>query len=106
MGSIFEAIITPGMAGLAAAAIAIMFFIGKIPYKGGKVNGTKLWKNWGEFLLVALCIGGAFAPGVSDIPVAKFGAIIIFGMISALVAHLGRKILKPIILAKLEGKEE
>jgi len=105
MEGLFEAIITPSMAGLAAAAVAVMFFIGKIPYKSKKINETKLWEDWGEFILVAMCIGGSFAPGVNEIPISEWGGILIFAAVSALAAHLGRKILKPIILTRLEGKK-
>lgn len=104
MESIFSTIITPGMAGLAAAAIAIMLFIGRIPYKKSRLNQTRIWKNWGEFVLVAICIAGAFAPGVSDIPYSDWGSLLVFAAVSSLVAHLGRKILKPLIISQLEGK--
>jgi hypothetical protein len=104
MESIFSAIVTPGMAGLAAAAIALMLFFGRIPYKGSRINQTKFWKNWGEFVLVAICIAGAFAPGVSDLPYERWGGLLVFAAVSALVAHLGRKILKPFIISQLEGK--
>jgi hypothetical protein len=103
MESIFSTIITPGMAGLAAAAIAIMLFLGRIPYKKGRFNQTKFWKNWGEFVLFAICIAGSFAPGVSNIPYKEWGSLLVFAAVSALVAHLGRKILKPIIITRLEG---
>jgi hypothetical protein len=106
MEGIFESIITPGMAALAAASIAIMLFVGKIPIKGKRLNTTKFWTNWGEFILVALCIAGSFAPGVTEIPKSEWGSILIFAAVSALVAHLGRKILKPIFIAKIEGKIE
>ncbi len=105
MDSIFSSIITPGMAGLAAAAIAIMLFVGKIPYKGIRINQTKLWTGWGEFLLLAVCIGGSFAPGVTDISKSEWGSLLVFAAVAALTAHLGRKILKPVILSRLEGKE-
>ncbi len=105
MNGLFEAVITPSMAGLAAAAIAVMFFIGKIPYKSKKVNETKLWGDWGDFILVVICTASSFAPGVNQIPVSEWGGILIFAAVSALAAHLGRKILKPIILTKLEGKK-
>lgn len=106
MESVFSSIITPGMAGLAAAAIAVMLFVGRIPANGSRVNQTKFWKNWGEFILVALCIGGSFAPGINDIPKSEWGSILVFAAVSALVAHLGRKALKPVVINKLEGKNK
>ena len=105
MGGLFDSVITPSMAALAAAAVAIMFFLGKIQCRGKQLNTTYFWKNWGDFVLVAICIGGSFTPGVNDIPLSKWGGILIFAFVSALAAHLGRKILKPIFLKKLEGQE-
>lgn len=104
MESIFSSIITPGMAGLAASAIAIMLFIGRIPISGKRINKTKFWKNWGEFILVILCIGGSFAPGINDISKSEWGSVLVFAAVSALVAHLGRKLLKPIVISRIEGK--
>jgi hypothetical protein len=105
MGSLFDSVVTPGMAYLAAGAIAVMIFIGRIPYKGKRINRTKFWKNWGEYVLVAICFGGSFAPGVTDIPANEWGSILIFAAVSAFVAHIGRKLLKPFIITKLEGKK-
>jgi hypothetical protein len=104
MESIFEAVVTKGMAGLAAAAIGIMLFLGKVPVNGKKLNSTKFWKDWGIFLLLGICTIGAFAPGVNDIPVNQWGSIMVFAMVSSVVAMVGRKLLKPIIFNKLEGK--
>lgn len=104
--SIFSTIVTKEMAMLAAGAIALMVAIGRIPLKDGKrkLNESLAWKNWGSFILVALCLAGAFAPGVSNIAYKEWGSIVIFGLVASMVAHLGRKILAPIILSRLEGK--
>ena len=100
-GILFE-LITKEMGLLAASVITIMLFVGKIPYKKTLVNKTKIWKRYGEFVLLSLCCGGAFIPGIR--PEGKVGTVIIFALLSALAAHLSRKILAPIFLSKLEGK--
>lgn len=106
MEGIFESIITKDMAMLAAAAIAVMFFLGKIPLKTGKLNQTKFWGDWGTFVLVIVCTVGAFLPGVSDIPKSNYGGCIVFALVSSIVAHLGRAVLKPLLIRKLEGKKK
>lgn len=100
--SLFAQIVTKEMAILAAAAITLMLFVGKIPLKDSLLNKTKFWKGWGIFLLLFVCVGGAFVPGIR--PEGEAGNAIVFGLVSALVAHVGRKILAPVFLKKLEGK--
>lgn len=112
---LFENIITKEMATLAVAAIAIMTFIGKIPIKykpaynkpikSKPINKTKIWKNWGIFLLFIICTAGSFTPGVHEIPCSEWGGILVFAFTTSMVALLGRTILKPIFLSKLEGKK-
>jgi len=105
MEGIFESIITKNMAMLATAAIAVLFFIGKVPLKkGGTVNQTKFWSTWGTFVLLGFCLVGAFAPGVSGLEKGAWGDTIVFALVASIVAHLGRAVLKPVLLRKLEGK--
>ena len=104
MDIIWEQIITKEMAGLAAASVAIMLFMGRIPYKGSRLNRSKIWKDWGEFILVTVCLAGSFAPGVHGIPYKEWGGILVFALVTSMVALLGRKVLKPIIIKRLEGK--
>ena len=106
MGSIFSSIVTEEMAMLAAAAIAVMLFLGRIPYKGQPLNRPKIWPDWGIFLLAAICITGSFTPGIHEIPYDRWGGILVFGMVTSMVALLGRAILKPIVISRLEGKIE
>lgn len=105
MDGIWAQIITKEMAVLAAGAVALMLGIGRIPFKGGKLNETQFWKDWGSFLLTLICMAGSFAPGVNKIPLSEWGGIVIFGAVAALAAHLGRKALAPIFMRKLEGKD-
>lgn len=78
------------------SAIAAMTFIGLIPVsKTKKLNSTWFWKNLGVFLLVGVCIGGAFIPAV------KTETPIMFGLISALFAHLGRAAIPKAIRKKM-----
>ncbi len=104
--SLWKEIITPHMAGLAAGVIAAMLFIGRIPVQGGtaKLNETKVWKDWGLFLMFGLSLAGSFMPGIHDVPYAQWGGIIVFGATTAMTALIGRALLKPFILARLEGK--
>jgi hypothetical protein len=104
MDNIFQEIVTKEMGLLAAGAIAVMLFLGRVPLKDKKLNQTKMWKNWGIFLLVGICTAGSFAPGVNDIPISEWGGILVFAFVSSMVALLGRAVLKPIILKRLEGK--
>lgn len=105
MEGIFESIITKNMAMLATAAIAVLFFIGKIPLKsGGTVNQTKFWSTWGVFVLLGFCLAGAFMPGVSGLEEGAWGDTVVFALVASIVAHLGRAVLKPVLFRKLEGK--
>ncbi len=105
MENIWNEIITKEMAGLAAAAIGVMLFAGRIPYKGKKLNESDVWKNWGEFILAGVCLAGSFTPGVHDIPYKEWGGILVFALVTSMVALLGRAVLKPIVLRRLEGKK-
>ena len=91
---------------LAAAAIGLMLFVGRIPIKGARLNTKKVWEDWGVFILVAMCTAGSFTPGVHKIPYSEWGGILVFALVTSMVALLGRAILKPIILRRLEGKPE
>lgn len=104
--SIWSEIITKPMGGLAAGVIALMLFIGMVPYKGKKLNETKIWKDWGLYLMFIFTTAGSFMPGVHDIPYSDWGKILIFACTTSMVALLGRGILKPVILNKLEGKKK
>lgn len=103
MDSVFSALITKEMAYLAAAAITIMLFLGKVPIGDKKLQQTKFWKEYGVFVLLFVCLGGSFVPGIK--PNGEIGFVIIFGLLSAFAAHIGRKLLKPMFLNKLEGKK-
>jgi hypothetical protein len=105
MEGAFSAVISKEMVYLAAAAIAAMLFIGMIPINGKRLRETKFWQSWGSFVLVAVCFAGSFAPGIHDIPLKNWGAVLAFALCSSMVAHLGRAILKPLVLTKLEGKK-
>jgi hypothetical protein len=81
---------------LSMAAIAMMTFIGLIPIgKTAKLNSTWFWKQFGVYVLVGVCIGGAFVPAI------KTETPIMFGLISALFAHLGRKAVPKAIRQKI-----
>lgn len=102
--SLFAQLITKEMAALAGAAITIMLVVGRVPFKDGRLNKTKFWKGWGIVLLMSLCVGGAFIPGIR--PEGEVGTVIVFGLLSTLAAHVGKKLLAPMFLTKLEGKKE
>lgn len=109
MEGVFESIITQNMAMLAAAAISLMLVAGKFPVNKDdkQLNQTVFWKSWGSFILAAICVGGAFLPGTAN-PVgseSEWGTKVVFGLVATIVAHLGRDILKPIIVRKLEKKD-
>lgn len=81
--------------GLVLASTAVMTFIGLIPVgKKKKLNSTWFWKNLGVFVLVVICIGGAFVPAI------KTETPIMFGFIAAFVAHLCRKAIPSAIRQK------
>jgi len=104
MEGLLSTLVTTEMAQLAGCVITIMLIAGKLPYKDSSLNKTKFWKNFGLFLSLALCMGGAFVPGIR--PDGEIGIVIVFGLLSALAAHVSRKILGPIFLSKLEGKKQ
>jgi len=103
MEGLLSTLITKEMGALAASVITLMLFAGKIPVNGKMLNATKAWKNFGMFITLGLCCGGAFVPGIR--PEGEVGIVIVFGLLSALTAHLSRKILAPIFLSRLEGKK-
>jgi hypothetical protein len=103
MEGILSTLLTTDMGGLAASVVVLMLFVGKIPLKNGTLNCTKFWKDFGTFITMALCCGGAFIPGIR--PEGEIGVVIVFGLLSTLAAHLSRKILAPIFLRRLEGKK-
>lgn len=107
MDSIFAQVLTKGMAIIAIAAISLMYAIGMIKIKSKRINKSKIWKDWGSFILLSVCIGLTFLPGLEleKLQGQGWGAKIIFALVVTMVAHLGRKILKPIILKKIEGKK-
>lgn len=81
---------------LALAAIAAMTFLGLIPVgKTKKLKETWVWKNLGVFVLVGVCIGGAYTPAI------KTETPIMFGLITALFAHLGRAAVPKAIRQKI-----
>lgn len=81
---------------LSLAAIAAMTFIAMIPVgKNRKLRITWFWRNLGVFVLVGVCIGGAHVPAFkADTPV-------MFGLVSALFAHLGRAAVPKAIRARI-----
>jgi hypothetical protein len=108
MNNLFFEIITKEMAVLAACAITIMLFLSKMPVSklSGKtklLGKTKLWKNFGVFILLAVCLGGSFIPGIR--PDGEWGNALVFGFLSAFSAHMGKKILGPVVLDKLMSKK-
>lgn len=86
------------MAKLSVAAIALMIFIGLIPVsRTTKLKSTWFFKSFGVFILVGVCIGGAYVPAIkTEMP-------IMFGLIAALFAHLGRAAVPKAIRAKISG---
>ncbi|PNX48318.1 MAG: hypothetical protein BV456_09920 [Thermoplasmata archaeon M8B2D] len=108
MDGLFLEIITKEMAILAGAAMTIMLFVGKIPIsklneETKLLNQTKIWKNFGIFILLIVCLGGSFIPGIR--PDGQWGNAVVFGLLSAFCAHMGKKVLGPLVLNKLEGKK-
>lgn len=84
------------MVKLSFAAIAAMIFISLIPIgKTKKLKETWFWKQFGVYVLVGVCIGGAFVPAI------KTETPVMFGLISALFAHLGRKAVPKAIREKM-----
>ena len=108
MEGIFAQLITRELGYLTAGVLAVMLFVGSIPIKGGsaKLREHNIWKNWAFFLTVVFGVGGAFMPGVCDIPLSQWGSVVIFGFLGALGAMGGRKLLLPVFLSKLEGKKK
>ena len=84
--------------GLSVAAIATMTFIGLIPIgKTKKLKSTWFWKNLGVYVLVGVCVGGSFVPAI------KTETPIMFGLITAFFAHLGRKAIPRAVREKIGG---
>lgn len=106
MDGIFAQLVTPQLGALSAGIIAVMLIIGSAPFKGAKLRDHALWKDWGLFLNAAIAVAASFAPGVCDVPPGQWGGVIIFGLLGTVGSLVGRKILQPIFLNKLEGKKK
>jgi len=106
-----EILLTPKSLSLAAAIVALLFFIGKLPIKL-KEHGNKTLENdryWRRLLPIITPILGiivAFLPGVADIPLDQWGSLIIFGLWTSFMASHGRKIIKRAIFDKIKDDNE
>jgi len=102
---LFESLVTPEIAFVAAAIIVFMLALGRMPVsrKGAFLNRTYAWKNFGWMLTVGLAVGAAFLPGVCPVVDQGWGTQLLWGIVAGGTAMLGHKALKPVIVRKLEN---
>jgi len=101
-------LITPQVLAIAAATVAMIYFMGQWPVRGGRLSKARWWRRLLPVLPVALGIGAAFLPGVlvgEDGTSLAWGSRVLVGSWAGLVASQGRKVFKRLAVDKLDAKE-
>lgn len=98
-------LVTPQVLVMAAAIVAVLHFAGKIPTNAGALARRRPWRRVLPVLPIVLGTGAAFLPGVltaADGTVPEWGSRLLIGAWSGLVAAQARKVLKRLLVDKLE----
>ena len=101
-------LITPQVLAIAAGVVAILYFLGQIPLRRGKLAKERWWMRILPLLPIVFGICGAFLPGVlerEDGTSMTWGNQLLIGSWSGLVASQGRKVFKRLAVDKLEKKD-
>jgi len=101
-------LITPQVLAIAAATVALIYFLGQIPFRRSKLVNARWWRRLLPLLPLAMGVGMAFLPGVlpADVSLSKgWGTNVLVGLWSGLVASQGRAVFKRLVVDKLEPKE-
>lgn len=101
-------LITPQVLAIAAATVAVLYFLGRIPVRRGRLAKAGWWRRILPVLPIALGIGAAFLPGVlagEDGAAMPWGTRLLVGAWAGLVAAQGRKVFKRLLVDKFEPKE-
>jgi hypothetical protein len=100
-------LITTQVLAIAAGVVAVLYFIGQIPVRRGKLAKVRWWRRILPILPIVLGIGAAFLPGVlagDDGMRVAWGNCVLVGAWAGLVAAQGRKVFKRLAVDKLEPK--
>ena len=97
-----EILMTPQIIVAAAAIVAVLWGIGKIPIGKGTLALLPKWRKILPILPLAIGIGIAFAPGLNEIPTAQWGGKLVWGLWTGFIAAQGRKILMRLLVDKLK----
>jgi hypothetical protein len=101
-------LITPQVLAIAAATVAVIYFLGQIPLRRSKLVHARWWRRILPLLPLAIGVVMAFLPGVlpKEVALSKgWGTNVLVGLWSGLVASHGRAVFKRLVLDKLEPKE-
>lgn len=97
-------LITKEVGMIAAGIVALLWGVGRIPTRGGRLAKRTWWRRVLPILPLVLGIAAAFMPGVvpADVTLAEsWGANVLIGLWSGLVAGQGHTIIKRLAVDKL-----
>ena len=97
---LIELLLTPKVLSVAAAIIALMYGLGKIPLKKGTLGKTKAWRKVAPIIPLALGVGSMMLMQEESID-----QKIMTGLWAGFVAAHSRKVVKRLLIDKL-GEEE
>lgn len=105
----FESIFTHEMAILALAVTSVMIIVGRVKLGGDKardrLNRTWWWQRFGTLFALALGVGLALLFRGFDTEAKPLGESVLFGIIAAAFATVGRNALKDNLFKVLEDKK-
>lgn len=97
-------LITREVGMIAAGIVAVLWGVGRIPTRGGRLARRIWWRRVLPVLPLALGVAAAFLPGVVPAHVTlveSWGANVLIGLWAGLVAGQGHKIIKRLAVDKL-----
>lgn len=97
-------LVTKEVGMIAAGIVALLWGVGRIPTRGGRLAKRVWWKRIVPILPLVLGVAAAFMPGVvqEDVALAEgWGANVLIGLWAGLVAGQGHKIIKRLAVDKL-----
>ena len=100
-----EILLAPEVIILAAAIIALLEGVGKVPLKKGKLAKAVWWRRMLPIAPLVLGVLGAFAISWFNEDVEMIGTPILSGLWAGFVAAHGRKVVKRLVIDKLKEKD-
>jgi len=103
-----SALLTKEVLAAAAGIVALLWGLGTIPIGESpdgrlrRLRDAKWWRRLLPLLPLGLGVAVAYMPGVAQIPLDQWGAVLVFGLWVGFVASHGRKLIKRLVLDRLE----